>query len=187
MASLVSLPYYASDLPSPLPTETEIDDAQDIALEYGGRRIVRVGHYFVVKFGKGVNLLEGENLLYVQEKTNIPVPQVYALYTKPETGKKYIVMEQVHGVMLQSLWPRLTSPEKDSIMGTMRVCFDELRSLPPPEYYGSLGGRSLLDEIFWTHEVNPVINGPFTSEDALNEAFALKYVYDDRPRFRAEF
>ncbi|KAL6229960.1 hypothetical protein BDW75DRAFT_249133 [Aspergillus navahoensis] len=158
MASLVSLP-----------TETEIDDAQDIALEYGGRRIVRVGHYFAVKFGKGVNLLEGENLLFVREKTNIPVPR------------------QVYGETLQALWPQLTLPEKDSIMSTMRVYFVELRSLPPPEYYGSLGGRSLLDEIFWTQEVNPAINGPFTSEDALNEAFALKYIYDDRPRFRAEF
>ncbi|KAL6230373.1 hypothetical protein BDW75DRAFT_248762 [Aspergillus navahoensis] len=161
-ASLVSLLYYASDLPSILPTETEIDDAQDIALEYRGRRIIQVGHYFVVKFRK--------------EITNIPVPWIYALYTKPEIGKNYIVMEQ----------PQLTSPEKDSIMSTMRVYFDKLRNLPPPEYYGSLGGRS-LDEIFWTHEVNPAINGPFTSEDALNEAFALKYVYDDRPCFRAEF
>jgi hypothetical protein len=187
MASLVSLPFYASDLPCPLPTDPEIDDAEDIALEYGGRRVVRVGRNFVVKFGKVVNLLEGENLLFVRGNTNILVPQVYALYTNPETGQNYIVMEQIHGETLQSLWSRLTSPEKDSVMTTMRVYFDELRSLPPPDYYGSLGGRSLLDEIFWTHEANPMVNGPFTSEDALNEAFALKYVYDDRPRFRAEF
>ncbi|KAL2823118.1 phosphotransferase enzyme family protein [Aspergillus granulosus] len=186
MASLVSLPYYASDVPFPLPTDTEIDDAPDITLAYGGRRVVQVGHY-VVKFGKCVNLLEGENLLFVREKTNIPVPQVYAIYTKPETGKNYIVMEQIHGETLQSLWPRLTSPEKDSIMTTMRVYFNELRNLPPPDYYGSLGGRSLLDEIFWTYKPEPAINGPFTSEDALNEAFALKYIYDGRPNFRADF
>ncbi|KAL4791636.1 kinase-like domain-containing protein [Aspergillus venezuelensis] len=187
MASLVRLPYYASDLPSPLPTDTEIDEAQDIALRYGGRRIVQVGHSFVVKFGKGVNLLEGENLIFVRENTNIPVPRVYALYTKSESGKNYIVMEQIHGETLQSLWPRLTLPEKDSITATMKVYFDELRSLPAPDYYGSLGGRRLLDEIFWTHEADPAINGPFTSEDALNEAFALKYVYDGRPCFRAGF
>ncbi|KAL4743403.1 hypothetical protein BDV11DRAFT_178177 [Aspergillus similis] len=96
-------------------------------------------------------------------------------------------MEHIHGNTLQSLWPRLTSPEKDSIMTTMRVYFDELRNLPPPNYYGSLGGRSPLDEIFWTHEADPAINGPFTSKDALNKAFALKYIYDGRPRFRADF
>jgi hypothetical protein len=74
MASLVSLPYYALDLPCPLPTDTEIDDAEDIALEYRGRRVVQVRRDFVVKFGKGVNLLEGENLLFVRENTNILVP-----------------------------------------------------------------------------------------------------------------
>ncbi|KAL4736832.1 kinase-like domain-containing protein [Aspergillus similis] len=143
-----------------------------IALEYGGRRIVRFGHYFVAKFGNGVNLLEGESLLFIQENTNIPVLQVYALYTT-ETRRNYIVMEQVHGETLQSLWPRLTSPEKDFIMTTMRAYFDKLRSLSPPEYYGSL--------------VNPAINGLFTSEDALNKAFTLKYVYNNWPCFRAEF
>jgi hypothetical protein len=187
MALQVRLPYYAADLPSPLPTETEIDNGPDIALKYGGRRIVQVGQHFVVKFGEGVDLLEGENMMFIQENTNIPVPRVYALYSIPSTGKNYIVMERIQGRTLTSLWPQLTPSEKDSIMTTVRSYFYELRRLPPPDYYGSLGARRLLDEIFWTREAEPAINGPFASEDAINEAFARKYVYDGRPPFRAEF
>lgn len=33
---------------------------------------------------------------------------------------------------------------------------------------------TLLDEIFWTREKAPLDNKPFKSEDALNEAMALK-------------
>ncbi|KAL1845525.1 hypothetical protein Plec18170_009721 [Paecilomyces lecythidis] len=187
MAPLFTVPYHATDLPAPLPTESEIDDAPDISLEYGGRRIVEVGPYFVVKFGKGVSLLEGENMMFVRRTTNIPVPRVYALYSNSGNGKNYIVMERIHGDTLTSLWAQLDPFEKESIMKTVKGYFDELRCLPPPNYYGSLDKRGLLDEIFWTQEADTAINGPFTSEDSLNEAFALKYIHDGRPPYRAEF
>ncbi|PYH31436.1 uncharacterized protein BO87DRAFT_409003 [Aspergillus neoniger CBS 115656] len=90
MATTITLPYYAPDIPCPLPTTSEIDAAPDISLEYGGRRIVEIGDHLVVKFGKGVELIEGENMLFVQEYTSIRVPRVYALYSDPSTGKKYI-------------------------------------------------------------------------------------------------
>ncbi|KAL3491839.1 hypothetical protein BJX62DRAFT_224876 [Aspergillus germanicus] len=140
MASVISLPYYASDLPCPLPTENEIDEASDISLAYGGRRIVRVGPSFVVKFGEQVNILEGENMLFIRNNTNIL--------------KNYIVMEHIQGETLLSAWPQLTPSEKDLITTTLR---------------------------------KPAINGPFKSEDELNEAFARKYVYDGQTSFRAEF
>jgi hypothetical protein len=73
------------------------------------------------------------------------------------------------------------------ITTTLRRYFAELRHLPHPAYYGSLGGRSLSDEIFCTVKPEPAINGPFASEDELNEAFARRYLYDGQPPFRAEF
>lgn len=42
-----------------------------LSLEYGGRRIVEVRDHFVVKFGLGVNLIEGENMLFIQKHTNV--------------------------------------------------------------------------------------------------------------------
>ncbi|RDH31196.1 hypothetical protein BDQ94DRAFT_180568 [Aspergillus welwitschiae] len=65
MVPTVTLPYYASDIPCPLPTTSEIDAAApNISLAYGGRRIVEIGEHSVVKFGKGVNLIEGENMVF---------------------------------------------------------------------------------------------------------------------------
>ncbi|GLB19609.1 phosphotransferase enzyme [Aspergillus tubingensis] len=188
MATTVPIPYFAPDIiPCPLPTTSEIDAAPDISLEYGGRRIVEIGDHLVVKFGNAVDLIEGENMLFVQENTSIRVPRVYALYSDPSTGKNYIVMEKIPGQTLLSLWPQLIPSEKETIVTTIHDYFNELRRLPPPDYYGSLGRRCFLDEIFWTYDPEPSINGPFTSENALIEAMARKYTYDGRPPYRADF
>ncbi|EER36361.1 phosphotransferase enzyme family protein [Histoplasma capsulatum H143] len=164
MDSSVRLPYYATDVPFPLPTEAEIESAPNISTEYGGRRVVQVGCHFVVKFGKGVNLVEGENMLFVQEMT-----------------------KHIAGETLAELWASLTCAEKESIVAKLRGYFKELRKLPPSGYYGSIGKRCFLDEIFWTRHAEATINGPFTTEAALNEAMARKYTYDGRPRYRADF
>lgn len=42
-------------------------------MEYGGRRIVGVGQHFVVKFGVGVNPIEGESISLVQENADTPI------------------------------------------------------------------------------------------------------------------
>ena len=97
MKTSFEIPFYATDLPCPLPTGTEIENAPDISMEYGGRRIVGVGPHFVVKFGLGVTLIEGENMLFVREKTNIPFPRVFALYSDLETGTNFIVIERILG------------------------------------------------------------------------------------------
>jgi phosphotransferase family enzyme len=186
MARSVKLPYYATDIPSPLPTDAEIESASLTFLPNGGKEIVEIGQHFVVKFGRAVNLIEGENMLFVRETTNIPVPRVYALYSNPQNRKNYIIMERVVGKTLSSLWPDLTASEKESIVAKLHGYFSELRQLPSPGYYGSLGRRHLLDPIFWTIEAIPIINGPFTSEDALNEAMAQKSIFSDKP-YRAEF
>ncbi|OOQ87431.1 hypothetical protein PEBR_17453 [Penicillium brasilianum] len=137
------IPFYAADLPHPLPTSAEIENAPDIFLDYGERRVVAVGQLFVVKFGLGVNLIEGENMLFVQGSTDVPVPRVYALYSDPNTRRNYIVMERIIGRTLLSAWPQFTTPEKQLIVGELRRYFDELRHLPPPKYFGSFGNRPL--------------------------------------------
>jgi hypothetical protein len=47
--------------------------------------MVRVGKHFIVKFGQDVDLIEGENMLFVQKTTNVAVPKIYALYTDAST------------------------------------------------------------------------------------------------------
>lgn len=187
METPFEIPFYAADLPCPLPSSAEIENAPDISLQYGGRRIVAVGQNFVVKFGLGVNLIEGENMLFVRRNTNVSVPRVYALYSDTNTGKNYIVMERIIGQSLLSAWPQLTTLEKKRILSDLQRSFEELRHLPSPNYFGSFGNRPLLDEIFWTQEPDPLVNGPFASEKHLNEAMIQKYKYNGGPPYRAEY
>jgi serine/threonine protein kinase len=107
-------------------------------------------------------------MLFVRERSHMPVPRVYGLYSK--NNKNYIVMERIAGPTLLSLWPNLQHSEKEGITRLLRVDVDELRNLPAPNYYGSLGQRALLDGTFWTRNPSPAINGPFTSDEALTEA-----------------
>ncbi|KAE8323079.1 hypothetical protein BDV39DRAFT_196188 [Aspergillus sergii] len=168
MATTMNLPYFATDLPCPLPTDSETNDSTAIFPKYMGRRVVAVGQHYVIKFGKQVNLLEGENM-FVSENTNILVPRVYALYSDSARGVNYIIMERIPGESLLSMWPQLSPSEKDFVLSTLCNYFTELWQVPSPNSYGSLGCRPILDHGFWTEDPEPVINGPFPSENAFIE------------------
>lgn len=105
MASYHPLPFFAASdrLPAPLPTLEAIITSQDVLQESTGRRIVRVNQNFLIKYGINVTLIEGENILFVGQFSNIPVPQVYAIYSDKDTKVNYIVIENVEGQTLASL------------------------------------------------------------------------------------
>ena len=65
MASSIVYHYRATDVLYDLPTIAEIQDSEDVISAYGNRGVVRVGRHFVVKYGKGIDIIEGENMLYV--------------------------------------------------------------------------------------------------------------------------
>jgi hypothetical protein len=90
------------------------------------------------------------------------------------------------GYTLASRWPRLSEAQKESIVVKLKGYFNDLCRVPSPGYFGSLGKRYLMDEIFWTPEGVVSIHGPFETEDALNEAMAQKYEKDGRPRYKAD-
>ncbi|WEW57767.1 hypothetical protein PRK78_003234 [Emydomyces testavorans] len=186
----VQLPYFDPNLPHPLPTNSEINEAP-VLIEHNGYRVVRVGAHYVVKYGSSLqlDLIEGENMLFIRQATTIPVPRVYALYTDPIKSINYIVMEFIEGELLSTQWPHLTADEKSNIVATLRRYFNQLRNLRSPGYYGSIGKRPLQDGIFWTPKPRPEINGPFESEDAMNTAMTLKYLSQSETQstYRADF
>ena len=100
MTSSIILHCLATDIPYDLPTIAEIQDPEDVVSGYGNRKVVRVGRQFVVKYGKAIDIIEGENMLYVQRNTTVAVPEVYTLYTEPCTGRNFIVMEYIEGSTL---------------------------------------------------------------------------------------
>jgi hypothetical protein len=102
MDNLNLLPFFATPdlLPAPLPTTEAIEASQDLLKEHDGRRVVRVGAHFVVKYGVDVALTEGEHMLFLKQFSTIQIPDVYAIYSHENEKNKrlpinYIVMENI--------------------------------------------------------------------------------------------
>jgi aminoglycoside phosphotransferase (APT) family kinase protein len=169
----------------------EIEESVDALQQTSAHHTVRLCDSFVVKFGVDVDPVEGENLLFIRANTNLAVPQVFAIYQKNwgDTKITYIVMENISGRTLISLWDNLTGSEKASIASQLREMFDTLRRLPSPGYFGSVGRRKFLDGMFWTKEDLRAINGPFGTEGDLIDAMLKRYMHDggDRVRHRADY
>lgn len=187
------LPFFAPQhrLPAPLPSQADIESSK-VLKENEYRRVVLYDNCYVIKYGKSVSLLEGENMLFVKEKQAAPVPEVFALYSKKMWGKSinYIVMEYIPGQGLDATWAGLDSLQKAKISSRLRLHFDALRSLPTPGYFGSIGKRPLEDDMFWTapgDDTNRVISGPFDSELELNNALVDKYTYNSGLEHKAAY
>jgi hypothetical protein len=97
-------------------------------------------------------------------------------------------MEPIEGSTLDFEWGLLSTQQKDSISAQLRVHLNQIRSIPSPGYYGSIGRRGLLDCIFWTgDDACAPLDGPFDTEHALNEAMRSKFIYNDLSPAKAEF
>ena len=101
-----------------------------------------------MKFGRQVDLAEGENMLFVAHTTSVPVPLVYALFQDTLHDKSYIVMERITGNTRKSEWPSLSNAQKEAIATKLGSLLKGLRSLPSPGGYCSLSNRPLLDNVF---------------------------------------
>ncbi|OAA54842.1 phosphotransferase enzyme family protein [Niveomyces insectorum RCEF 264] len=104
----------------------------------------------------------------------------------------YIVVEYIQGRPLNDVWEQLSDTEKTSISTRLRGTFETLRSLPSPGYFGCVGRQPLEECVFWTRpddgNVEPgQINGPFDSEEQVNHAFVLKYLYNNGMPAKAAF
>ena len=54
--------------------DPEIENSRDVLSAYGNCTVVRVSRYFVVKYSQRVNIIKGENMLFVQKMTTITIP-----------------------------------------------------------------------------------------------------------------
>ncbi|QGI90562.1 hypothetical protein CEK26_001777 [Fusarium fujikuroi] len=135
--------------------------------------VVNVGKKFAVKFGHTVSPDEAEALKFLSSNSKVPVPEVYATLVEPETGITFIVVEYINAKSLADLWPSLEASNKLEITNQLRAALQDLRSLEPPSYLGSLHRRPLTDGVFWIPDQNPVTSGPFNTEEDLNEVHLL--------------
>lgn len=173
----LALPYFSHSCPAPLPTATDIEASDQVMTDYIGRKVVRVGSVFVVKYGHTVEELEAETMLFVKRATSIPVPEVYAAYRDDENGMFYIIMEYIPGTTLLEAWPTLSDGQKSNITRVLKNYSAQIRNLPAQDYLGGVGKRHMPNGIFWSggEDAKDIrINGPFDNEAQFNEALALK-------------
>ena len=118
-----------------------------------GCRVVRVGIHFLVKYGEHVSLHEAENMLFVKESTDVPVPQVYAMYKvwveDQYLPTRYIIMENVVGESLDSRWKSLNHPVKLGVAKQLWGYLNQLRRIPSPRFFGLLARRPFSDSVSW--------------------------------------
>ena len=187
MNSACQLPFFApeSRLPSSLPSPQDIEHFAVVLHEQTGRRVVRFGDCFVIKYGLNVSLTEGENMLFVRQTQSEAIPEVFALFSvlnREDRPVNYIIMEHIVGERLDTIWPRLDQTEKDRTAHALRLSLDTVRNIPAQGYFGCIGRRPFEESMFWTAPEDGLddgtINGPFDTESNLNDALVRKYLYN---------
>lgn len=106
---------------------------------------------------------------------------VYALFSESKSRENFIVMERIKGDRLDREWPPLSDQDKSMVASKLKSYFEELRKLPSPGVFCSLGNRPLLDTMLST-DGEPGSNvGPFATEAELNEAVVNVVQYGELP------
>ncbi|KAI0008357.1 kinase-like domain-containing protein [Xylariaceae sp. FL0662B] len=189
----VKIPYFApeNDLPECLPSYESIVSAKeeaDLGSEHPNRQVVRIGTHFVAKYGTNVKLIEGENMMFIREFTNIPVPKVYAMYqvdlVDKDTEAKLDELPKINVIIMEytpgnNLWDllkhgTLSQVEQDEIAKKLDAQLTEIRSLTADRdiMYGTLGGRP-YQIAWWTEQLESKWHGPLSTPTEFSEALFL--------------
>jgi hypothetical protein len=139
VATRPALPYFVPPelRPAPLPTP---DQMLSFTRNYYRTQVILqypplpFNEHFDIDVGKdGDHFQAYENMLFVQQTTNIPVPKLYAMFRDEETGYDFVIVEHIpKEKQLEYLWDRLDKTQKHAIALQIRRHIDELRSIPLP-------------------------------------------------------
>ncbi|KAI3394523.1 hypothetical protein diail_2612, partial [Diaporthe ilicicola] len=172
--------YVAPDLPQPLPTLEEIEEAPETFPKTVNRnKVTRIGQHYVVKRAKSPPI-EGWTMLYLKKMTSAAVPTVYAFFTEKATRRLIIIMEYIDGRDLKEKWGDLSASQKQDITTQLAGHFAEIRALPPPGFFGrwlppEFGNvkASGLPDFLFDRLAEKNLNGPFDSTRELGTALAV--------------
>ncbi|KAF1921186.1 phosphotransferase enzyme family protein [Ampelomyces quisqualis] len=148
-----------------------------------GTQLAKISPSMLVKYGTHASLIEAKNMLYVAERTSIPVPRLFAAYAYGPLDRDvddfgsvydtYIFMEFIEGEDLGKSWAKYTSAEKHTISTELKTHITELRSLPAASYIGSVHRGPVTDVIL---EWSTLCKGPFESEADFNATIVNTFV-----------
>ncbi|KAF1842083.1 uncharacterized protein K460DRAFT_380032 [Cucurbitaria berberidis CBS 394.84] len=190
------LPYlkHPDLLPAPLPSEKLFFESTAVFREdVSYHRVVAVEPHFIVKYGRGVDEIEGQILLFLEHhlKDHPGIPKLYAMYRIASTGHVCLIMQRMPGESLAQLWPTLEESEKSDICAKLKEVFTSIRQIPAPPLYGGVDNGRYHHYLFYSPDRDREICGPFDSEDQFNAALVkrLRFEWEHMKRhsFRADF
>jgi hypothetical protein len=194
--SPAKLPYLKSpdQLPAPLPSEKQFFESITVFRnDASHHRVVAVEPHFIVKYGRGVNEIEGQVLLFLEHhrKTCLGVPKLYAMYRITSTGHICLIMQRIPGESLEHIWPALQEAEKSDICARLNEIFLSIRNVPAPQFYGSVDNGKFHHYLFYSPVSDQEICGPFNSESQFNAALVKRLRSDwaqmKKHSFKADF
>ncbi|KAF2871936.1 hypothetical protein BDV95DRAFT_476700, partial [Massariosphaeria phaeospora] len=172
----LKLPYEADSHPD-LPSKEEIERAmKDKPFTLGsGNAICNVGE-LVVKRGMNLSLLqEAENMLYLEQHSQVRTAKVYAVYAQPrgtyqhpdgnDHDMYYLITEYIEGETLtESRWDSMGKEMQGIICDKLAEQMKLLRSVPAEGHYGRVHRQPWIADIYHT-PYPEVFGGPFNTWD----------------------
>lgn len=175
---IYSAPHFSA--PGPEIVREKLKEKENIIYQ-DGVLIVKVAPQIVVKFGPHVTVYEAKNMIYVAQKTTIPMPKVFACYTYGPIDRDvedygslfdtYIFMSLVDGQTLNSSWDSYSESTKTAIALQLKSYMEEIRNIGDGSYIGSVDHGPVTDQILSNHHNK----GPFISEEEFNKAIIDAY------------
>jgi len=118
-----------------------------------------------VKYGRRLDLVEAQTMIFISRCSNVPVPKVYMAFE--HKGYTYILMERIRGTPLGRGWFQRSASSRLKVLASLRDAIIELRTLgTKSSAISSLNGGSLYDPRM------PCIEGrfgPFRSIEEFHE------------------
>jgi len=85
-------------------------ESVNLIYQVSSRLAIDLGNEFILKCGSNIHPKEVENMSMIRENTQIPIPNVIRHWNS--NGIKFILMDKVRGVTLQSIWKDLKYTDK---------------------------------------------------------------------------
>ena len=126
----------------------------------GSSVLAKLSSTMVVKWGQTVNPIEAKTMLFVAEKTSIPVPKIHSAYIDGPLERDglgtlpydvYIFMQFVDGETLDKQWPGYDIETKNQITTELKDYMEQLHSITGGSYVGSVDRGPVTDVLLeWT-------------------------------------
>jgi hypothetical protein len=139
----------------------QVEATKEVIAIGAGALLAKISSSMLVKYGTHASPIEAKTMSFVAQHTQLPVPKLYAAYTYGPLDRDvddfgslydtYIFMEFVEGETLEKAWDNCDSMTKLQIASELRAYLEQLRSIPPADYIGSVDRGPVTDMILeWT-------------------------------------